>query len=74
MNQKSKNNTGELKELAQLPCYVVIEEDRGMGATVEAVYMDNRQAVEHAKKSSHLYIEKSLLHNVKRRDDANEIK
>ena len=53
--------TKECKELNQPPCYVVVEEDRGMGATVEAVFLDKEQAEALANTSSHLYVEESVL-------------
>lgn len=53
----------EQTKLNQPPCYVVIEEDRGMGATVEAVFLDKEQAKALANTSSHLYVEESALYS-----------
>ena len=60
--------TEECKELNQPPCYVVVEEDRGMGATVEAVFLDKEQAEALANTSSHLYVEESVLYSHNNKD------
>ena len=44
-------------------CYVVVEEDRGIGATVEAVFLDKEQAEALLNTSSHLYVEESVLYS-----------
>lgn len=55
--------TKERKELNQSTCYVVVEDDRGMGSTVEAVYADKVEANKHAASSSHLYVEESIFYS-----------
>ena len=52
----------ERKELNQLTCYVVVEDDRGLGSTVEAVYADKVEADKHAASSSHLYTYESIFY------------
>ncbi len=42
--------------------YVVMEEDRGMGADVQGVFQDKEQAEELAERSSHLFIEESFFY------------
>jgi len=41
--------------------YVVMEDDRGMGASVEAVYLSRAKAEYHAGQSSHYWMEESEL-------------
>ena len=42
--------------------YVVMEEDRGMGADVQGVFQDKEQAEELAERSSHFFIEESFFY------------
>jgi len=51
------------KELDKSNCYVVLEDDRGWGTTVEAVYADKVEADKHAAPSNHLYVEEYVLHS-----------
>lgn len=36
--------------------YVVVEEDRGLGAHVDAIFDDENAAVEYANRNGHLYV------------------
>ena len=46
-----------------MKCYVVIEDDRGMGISVEAVYLSKERAEDHASDSSHFYVYESEIDN-----------
>lgn len=41
--------------------YVVMEDDRGMGVSVEAVYLSKEKAEAHAAQSGHFWYEESEL-------------
>ena len=41
--------------------YVVLEDDRGMGVSVEAVYVSKERAEEFASASSHYWVEEMEL-------------
>jgi hypothetical protein len=41
--------------------YVVMEDDRGMGVSVEAVYLSKEKAEAHAAQSRHYFMEESEL-------------
>jgi hypothetical protein len=41
--------------------YIVIEDDRGMGVSVEAVYLSKEKAEVHAAESGHYFMEESEL-------------
>ena len=50
------------KKMKLMKVYVVIEEDRGMGADVQGVFQDKEQAEKLAEQSSHFFIEESVFH------------
>lgn len=43
------------------PVWVVIEEDRGLGPSVEGVFLNKEDAEAYAAKSSHLEVQESVL-------------
>ena len=58
--EKKQSKTRDGAELATTPCstiFVVIEGDRGMGETLLAAYPTRPKAEEHAKESSHYYVQ-----------------
>ena len=62
-NKIMKKLSQKEPKLISIPCYVVIEDDRGMGATVKAVFLDKEQSEAMAITSSHLYVEESLFYS-----------
>ena len=51
-----------------MKCYVVYEEDRGMGISIEGVYFSEVLAQQHASLSSHMYCQESMVEDIKQND------
>jgi len=48
-----------------MKCYVVYEEDRGMGISIEGVYFSEVLAQQHAAQSSHTYCQESTVEDAR---------